>query len=243
MPCLMSNLNDLNYAKGTHAHKRSLFRISHRRRFTYAIKLLDCLPDSRVLDFGSGDGYLLELLSHQLPFDKLTALEPLEYLQKEIKTRFEANPIRIITSTTNLADHSFDRIACLEVLEHLQPVAIEKILGELKRLVASDGTVIISVPIEVGPSALLKYLAARLLTGSNRWYTISDILRATVGLPVARDGDSIFIPHKGFDFRLLKKTIKKNFAIEREVFSPFPILRSSLNSQVIWKLTTGIKNR
>ena len=238
----MSDQNEFEYARGTHAHKRSLFRLSHQRRFSYAVDLLDAQPDSRVLDFGSGDGYLLELLSAKLPHDNLTALEPLEYLQDEIKARFAANPIRIITSTTDLPDHSFDRIACLEVLEHLQPADVATTLGELKRLVTLDGILVISVPIEVGPSALLKYLAARLLTGSDRRHTIREVLRVTVGLSVARDRENKYIPHKGFDFRQLKEQVGENFTIVRELFSPVPLLRSALNAQVIWKLVAGVGN-
>jgi len=238
----MTNHNDLEYARGTHAHKRSLFRLSHRRRFAYAIDLLEALPNSRVLDFGSGDGYLLELLSAKLPNDNLTALEPLAYLQEEIKARFVVNPIRIITTTTDLPDHSFDRIACLEVLEHLQPDDIAKSLRELRRLVTQDGIVVISVPIEIGPSALLKYLAARLLTGSDRRHTIREVLKVTVGLPVARDRENEYIPHKGFDFRPLRDQVRRDFTIEREIFSPVPFLRGTLNAQVLWKLVTGVRN-
>jgi 2-polyprenyl-3-methyl-5-hydroxy-6-metoxy-1,4-benzoquinol methylase len=232
----MANHNDLEYARGTHSHKRSLFRLSHRRRFGYAVELLDWRPDCRVLDFGSGDGYLLELLSAKSPYDRLTALEPLAYLQEEIKARFAANPIKIITSTTNLPDYSFDRIACLEVLEHLQPDDVAKTLGELRRLVTPDGIVVISIPIEIGPSALMKYLAARLLTGSDRRHTFREVLEVTFGLPVARDREAKFIPHKGFNFRRLKEQVEEHFTIEREMFSPVPILRSTLNAQVIWKL-------
>ena len=237
----MTDHNDLEYARGTHAHKRSLFRLSHQRRFRYAVDLLDTQSDSRVLDFGSGDGYLLELLSAKLPHGNLTALEPLEYLQEEIRARFAAKPIRIVTSTTDLPDHSFDRIACLEVLEHLQPDDVAKTLLELKRLLTPDGIVVISVPIEIGPAALLKYLAARLLTGSDRRHTLREVLRETVGLPVTRDRENKFIPHKGFNFRLLKEQIEGHFAIRRELFSPVPILRSALNAQVIWKLVTDVQ--
>jgi 2-polyprenyl-3-methyl-5-hydroxy-6-metoxy-1,4-benzoquinol methylase len=238
----MTDHNDLEYARGTHAHQRSLFRLSHRRRFNYAIELLDWRQDCRVLDFGTGDGYLLELLSAKAPYDSLTALEPLAYLQEEIKARFVANPIRIITSTTDLPDHSFDRIACLEVLEHLQPDDVAKTLTELRRLVTPDGVVVISVPIEIGPSALLKYLAARLLTGSDRRHTFREVLRVTFGLPVARDQENKFIPHKGFDFRRLKEQVVSHFTIERELFSPVPTLRGALNAQVIWKLIHGARN-
>jgi 2-polyprenyl-3-methyl-5-hydroxy-6-metoxy-1,4-benzoquinol methylase len=238
----MTNRNDLEYARGTHAHHRSLFRFSHRRRFHYAIKLLDQRPDCRMLDFGSGDGYLLELLAAKLPYNNLTALEPLAYLQEEIKARFVANPIKIITSTTHLPDHSFDRIACLEVLEHLQPDDVAETLGELGRLLKPDGIIVISVPIEIGPSALLKYLAARLLTGSDRRHTFREVLKETFGLPVARDRENSFIPHKGFDFRRLKEQVESHFTIERELFSPVPILRSTCNAQVIWKLIDGARN-
>ncbi len=235
----MSDREELEYARGTHAHPKWLYRFSHLGRFQRAVELLNCRAGDRMLDYGSGDGYLLELLSARVPSADLTALEPLPYLQEEIKSRFSTAPLSILVSTTDLADRSFDRIACLEVLEHLQPDDVAHALQELGRLLADDGVLVISVPIEVGPSALLKWIASLLLTGSDRRFTFSEIVKATFGLPLMRDTENRFIPHKGFDFRRLRAQISERFIIEREVFSPVPFLRSALNAQVIWRLAGG----
>jgi hypothetical protein len=45
-----------------------------------------------------------------------------------------------------------------------------------------------------------------------------------------------FLPHKGFDFRDLRRELRKSFRIRREVFSPMPMMRGALNAQVLWLL-------
>ncbi len=228
--------NSDEYARGTHAHNRSAFRFSHQRRFVHALRLLEARPDTRILDYGSGDAFLLDLLSAKVPLAKLVALEPLEYLRAQIEARFAERPIQILTATKQLPDHCFDRIACLEVLEHLQDEHVLSTLAELRRLLTPDGIVVVSVPIEIGAPALIKYGLARLLTGSDRRHTWREVLRATFGLPVPRNQVDAFIPHKGFDYRKLRDILNRYFDIEREVFSPIPCLRGLLNAQALWRL-------
>ncbi len=233
----MTSQNIDEYARGTHAHRRSAFRFSHQRRFVHALRLLEARPDCRILDYGAGDAFLLELLSTDIPHANLVALEPIEYLRTQIEARFAERPIQILTSTQQLPDCCVERIACLEVLEHLQDNHVLSTLAELRRLLTADGIIVISVPIEIGAPALIKYGLSRLLTGSDRRHTWREVLRATFGLPVPRNEVDAFIPHKGFDYRKLRVTLSQEFVIEREVFSPLPWLRGLLNAQVLWRLT------
>lgn len=224
-----------DYAAGTHAHKRRLFRFSHLSRFAIARDLLAAGPDSRVLDYGAGDGYLMELLQPGVPAENLVAVEPMDFLQAQLRLRF-GERIRIVDSSLGLGAGSFDRIACLEVLEHLQPTAVRATIDDLLRLLAPDGILVISVPIEIGPTALFKYIAAVVLTRMDRRYTLRELVRATMGLPVRRDPTMVFLPHKGFDFRRMRETLQEHFAIERQVFSPVSWLGGVLNAQVVWRM-------
>jgi SAM-dependent methyltransferase len=223
-----------DYAAGTHAHRRRLFRFSHLRRFSIARDFLDARPESRVLDYGSGDGYLLGLLLERVPIENLTALEPIDFLQEQLKRRF-GDRIRIVSSASDLPTGSFDRVACLEVLEHLQPDVVGETLSELERLLAPDGILVVSVPIEVGPTALFKYVAAVALTRMDRRYSIPELARATLGFAVPRDPTMKFLPHKGFDFREMRRLLEQRFRMERELFSPVSWLGSALNAQVVWR--------
>lgn len=225
-----------SYGEGTHSERRRLIRFSHRRRFNYAVELLNAEPDSRVLDFGSGDGYLLERLLPRVHPENMVAFEPLDYLQVQIRERLAGVPVRLVSAPDDLTGLQFDRIACLEVLEHLQPETIRQTLGTLEKLLASDGILVISVPVEIGPTAVFKYLAEMILRRSNRHSSISEVIKAAFYRKLERDTNSSFIPHKGFDYRKLRAEISGRFRIERELFSPLPFFKGILNSQVLWQL-------
>jgi SAM-dependent methyltransferase len=224
-----------DYAAGTHEHKRKLFRFSHMRRFEIARDLLEAGANSVVLDYGAGDGFLLELLLPAIPAENLTALESVDFLCQQIRQRF-GERIRIVGSADELPEASFDRIACLEVLEHLQPDRVQAAIADLDRLLAPDGVLVVSVPIEVGPTALFKYVAAVVLTRMDRRYRPREIISATLGRPVRRDPTMKFLPHKGFDYRRMRALLQRHFSLEREAFSPVSWLRGALNAQVVWRL-------
>jgi len=224
------------YAGATHEHSRRLFRFSHLRRYELALRLLDAGPDLRILDYGTGDGYLIGRLLPLVPEENLTALEPLDFLQQQFRERFSSTGVLLVDSPDQLPSGGYERISCLEVLEHLRPPDLAQALDQLSRLLAPGGILLVSVPLETGLSALAKYLAARILTRMDRWYTFGEVLRATVGLPVPRDGEGSFLSHKGFDHREVKRELLARFRLEREVFSPFAWSRGFLNAQVFWRL-------
>ncbi|MBM3286963.1 MAG: class I SAM-dependent methyltransferase [Candidatus Eisenbacteria bacterium] len=224
-----------DYAGATHRHRRRLFRFSHGRRFEIARELLSIEEGSRFLDYGAGDGHLIRILA---PFPRdaaLTAFEPLDFLRQQLQRDLADLSFNLVSSTSDLPPAHFDRIACLEVLEHLQPEVLESALRDLQRLLAPDGILVVSVPLEVGFSALCKYAAAMILTGKDRSCTLGEVLRTTLGLPVARDPTLALLPHKGFDHRRLRRAIAGSFRIERQIHSPLPWLGSVLNGQVLWR--------
>jgi cyclopropane fatty-acyl-phospholipid synthase-like methyltransferase len=211
-------------------------RFVHRRRFRQALKLLEAEPTSRVLDFGSGDGFLLAQLLPHVTSGRLVAFEPLEELRKPMTERFARTAIEVTGDRRDLAGQKFDRIACLEVLEHLQPRDLDGALQTLWDGLDRDGILVVSVPVEIGPSVLFKYAAERMITGSDRHYSVWEVLRASVGGHVPRDPDVDFLPHKGFDHRTLRRVIAERFQIERQQYAPLPLVRGAFNSQVLWRL-------
>jgi 2-polyprenyl-3-methyl-5-hydroxy-6-metoxy-1,4-benzoquinol methylase len=224
------------YATGTHGHPRRLFRFSHLRRFDLAVRLLEVDPGSRVLDFGSGDGYLVERLLPLVPPEKLVALEPMPFLQEQFRKRLGASGVSLVERAEDLPSGGFDRIACLEVLEHLREPDVTSTCDRLEGLLAPGGVLVISVPLEIGPSALAKYAAARVLTRMDRWYTLAEVLQAAAGRSVPRDAEGSFLSHRGYDHRKTRRELERRFVLEREVFSPLPWLRGVLNAQVFWRL-------
>ncbi len=225
-----------DYAAGTHRHRRRLFRFSHLRRFRIAGELLAVEAGSRLLDYGSGSGYLLQLLLPQVAAERMTALEPIDFLRTQIRERLDGAPVRLVESPGELPDGSFDRIACLEVLEHLQPHDVRGVIVALDRLLAPDGILVVSVPIEIGPTVLVKFAAAVVLTRMDRRYTLPELVHAALGRRVRRDPTMRFLPHKGFDYREMRRLLQERFVIDREVYSPVPWLGGLLNAQILWRM-------
>jgi SAM-dependent methyltransferase len=145
-------------------------------------------------------------------------------------------------------DHAgrWDVVTCMEVLEHCLPDERRRVIAELSRLVARDGLVVISAPIEVGPSILGKQFF-RAVAGLRRLgdyehrerYTPAELLRSTMGARVARvvferrgpDGIYRYYGHKGFDYRDLEREVRAVFPDVRRLFTPVGVLGPVLNSQ------------
>lgn len=104
-------------------------------KMDYVRRYLDALADgTRVLDAGCGEGVLVEAYAGRLAIE---GVDP----------NF-SSPLVKAGSLLALpyAGASFDRVLCLDVLEHLtwaeQPVA----LAELRRVLRPDGELLLSVP-------------------------------------------------------------------------------------------------
>jgi hypothetical protein len=125
------------------------------------------------------------------------------------------------------------------------------VLDQIRDVTAPGGTVVISVPIEIGPTLAAKQAARGLVAlgglkeySSRERYAAGELLRmvfAGPATPFAREEyvgadsggrASRYTGHKGFNWRKLERAIGARFPIERRLFSPMPLLGSLLNSQV-----------
>jgi hypothetical protein len=138
-------------------------------------------------------------------------------------------------------------VTCMEVLEHCLEAERRRILDELGRLCAANGAIVISVPIETGPSLVGKqfFRAIAGLRGFGDYahrerYSPVEMLRAAAGFEVPRvvyeghgaTGPFAYYGHKGFEWRDVEREIAERLTIERRTFSPLPRAGSLLNSQV-----------
>ena len=145
-------------------------------------------------------------------------------------------------------DHTgaWDVVTCMEVLEHCLEPERRRIIGELGRLCAPGGIVVVSVPIETGPSLLGKqfFRAVAGLRGLGDYahrerYSPLEMLRGLAGLDVPRvvyqghgaTGTFAYYGHKGFEWRDVQREIADRLVIERRTFSPLPWAGATLNSQ------------
>src|SRR4029077_12037481 len=107
----------------------------------------------------------------------------------------------------------WDVVTCMEVLEHCVEAERLRVLDELAHLVAPGGLVVISVPIEIGPSLagkqFFRALAAWRGLGDyehRERYSPAEMIRSVFGAPVPRvrvevdgpEGRYAYYGHKGF---------------------------------------------
>jgi hypothetical protein len=125
------------------------------------------------------------------------------------------------------------------------------VLERIRDVTAPGGTLIVSVPIEIGFPLVAKQSARALVAmrglqeySTRERYRLSELGRmvfagAATAFPreeyVGSSGDgrtTRFTGHKGFNWRALQQVIAARFEIERRLFSPMPFFGSLLNSQV-----------
>lgn len=242
-----------HYARKQIFSRNRIVGWSHRRRFAVARELVHHQAGGALLDYGCGDGTFIAL-SHDLFRMSLGAdVDPGQV--RDCAERFAPiTDVRFATTDALRApdhDDSYDAVVCMEVLEHcpsdVQPVVLE----DLARLSRPGGTVVISVPIEVGPTLAVKQLvrAAAAASGLSEYagrerYRPSEFLRmvladerAEIERPawtgIAAGGVPFrFHGHKGFNWRRLERLIARVFTIERRDYSPVRATGAFLNSQV-----------
>lgn len=221
--------------------KNLLARFAHRTRGKVALSYVHLHSESKVLDFGCGDGDFLSHLSADSGSSKLVGFEPYMEPNKGVSA---LNIFRNWDEITAYCDMNglFDTVTCFEVMEHFskerQIEAIDKILKVLK----ADGDFIISVPIEKGLPVIPKNLRRIALhyKGSEEIYTLKNIACSLFGiksqsLDRLRKGED-YLSHMGFYFTDLEDLLREKFIISKLSYSPFPKLPYFLNSQVFYQL-------
>ncbi len=230
---------------------------SHGSRFRLAGRLASAAgAGGRLLDVGCGDGTFIAL-THGAFVDVVGSDIDATQLA-ECRRRFAQLGGITFVHTSDLLAHAhagaYDVVTCMEVLEHCVEAERVNVLQMLHRLVSATGRVIISVPIEVGPSLLGKQLFRAIAAwrghGDYRHretYSPRELIAAALARPrLARaeygvdtpSGRMRYCGHKGFDWRILEREIAQRFTIEERRFTPLPPLGPLLNSQV-WFVCRG----
>lgn len=91
-------------------------------------------PQTRVLDAGCGEGILVEEFSNRLAIE---GVDP-NYASTHVR--------RGSLLELPYPDGSFDRVLCLDVLEHLTYEEQPRALDELRRVLTANGELLVSVP-------------------------------------------------------------------------------------------------
>jgi 2-polyprenyl-3-methyl-5-hydroxy-6-metoxy-1,4-benzoquinol methylase len=222
---------------------------SHRARFEMGRSLVQRFAGGQLLDYGCGDGTFIKRVYDLFPDAVGADLAADQIL--DCRRRFAAFPslsfLTIEELLTDIGEKRFDVVTCMETLEHCLPAAVEEVLDNISRLMRREATLIISVPIEVGPPLIVKQTMRRFAGwrnwGDYKWteqYSRAELLKMTFATastnivrPIYGTQDSgHFHGHKGFNWRALEQRLMRQFTIRRKLFSPLNYLGGLFNSQV-----------
>lgn len=182
-----------------------------------------CAHGATVLDFGAGPGLFLHRLGAARPDLTLIGFDP--YMAPQFPEIHYAQRLdRIEPGSVNL-------FTAFEVCEHLYHNELETLFEELARVMAPDGTILISVPIMYGFAVVPKVLNWKWRDRTAQTgYALGELLRSAVGKPVCRP-ENLRVTHKGFDFRELRAMLDGRFALAQVYHSPLRWLPWWLSSQ------------
>jgi len=238
-----------DYARKQIYSPSGLVRWSHGSRFEVARALIAPRAGGRLLDYGCGDGTFVAMA--HADFTETVGLDVDRGQVDEARERLGRLPgVRFAPTSAPCPGSEplvpFDVVTCMEVLEHCLEDERRRVIGELKRLVSPGGLVVVSVPIEIGPSLagkqLGRFLAARRGLGDYQYrerYSPLAFTRACLGLPTPRvvlegggpEGPYRYYGHKGFDYRDVGRELTAHFTIAQRLYSPMRLLGPFLNSQ------------
>ncbi|MBK1988956.1 class I SAM-dependent methyltransferase [Sphaerospermopsis aphanizomenoides BCCUSP55] len=239
-----------HYAKKQILCSNQIIAWSHSSRFQTTKKLLEIYvgSNSKLLDYGCGDGTFLQIVSHLVSEAVGTDIAEGQIYNCQQRfsgeTKIKFSHIKELSSQQSVS--YFDTAVCMEVLEHCLAEQVEKIIKDLNRLVKPEGIIIISVPIEIGLSLLIKQITRRIAgylrqgeyDKSIEPYSLTELLQmifatksSSIKRPVYGD-ESPYHGHKGFNWRLLREELSKTYKIEHTCFSPLGWLGGFFSSQV-----------
>jgi SAM-dependent methyltransferase len=243
-------LREGHYAAKQIFCKDRLIAWSHRRRFEVGLRLAERFAGKRLLDYGCGDGTFLALLAGGQHRPASAVGAELDDAQvDDCRRRLSHLPsvsfVKIASLDAPQYDEAFDGVVCMEVLEHV--VAVDAVIDRLARVLAPNGALVVSVPVETGVPLLLKQMARRVAgwrgigdyPGTSP-YTIREYVSSVfagstphIARPIYNVGGEMpFHDHKGFNWRALRDRLARRFVIEDVVASPLPLLGPNLATQV-----------
>lgn len=221
-----------DYAEQTHSSPYWIVRYPHQKRFRYCVDTVMRFSPESILDYGGGDGYfVLELLRRAAsPPRRVVVYEPLgemaDRAEKQLAKLSNRLNVTVVRDRSKLAHQTFDAITCLGVLEHAPVTERYAFYDTVDHTLAPAGRCVIDVPVEVGPSLVIKHFGRRLLKGRAPEVSPHELFRRA-------GGGTVFDParfdpttnewihfHSGFDYRILAQELANRFELLCSFGSP-----------------------
>ena len=202
--------------------------ILHRIRLRRIIKTIRTLPppkNGRFADFGCSNGFLFEAMLKSIPELSSMTLFGFDHSEEllEVGRLKDIDSAEFRCIDLNLPPREprelFDLVTCFETLEH-----VGSTINALNTLIAScesGGTIVLSLPNEIGIPGLMKYLGRKVLRRHaygdffNNHGELLYFWHLLAGKPIdifrtpASEG---WGPHLGFDWRLIDSYLRRNTA-------------------------------
>ncbi len=116
----------------------------NRKRIEHCLTLAGDMTDMRILDAGTGDGYMLREI-------KCRELWGIDIAEKRLKRAAQKAPHAILRQDdlnhSMLESNSFDGIICADVLEHMRTPS--NAIHEMIRICKPDGFIVLCLPQEI----------------------------------------------------------------------------------------------
>ena len=142
------------YEKQTVDNPNPIARFDHRARMRKSKQLvMPFLTDSvTLLDYGCGQGRFLHELARQVK-DRQPHVSLLGY-DPYLSARFDG--YTVVSDAGAMVAESVDILTSLKVCEHLTEAELQSFVDFAVRVLAPQGRLLVTVPIEIGPVVLLQ---------------------------------------------------------------------------------------
>jgi SAM-dependent methyltransferase len=224
---------EVPYERQTFDHPNPVARFAHRARFTRSkeIALSLIAADGVVVDYGCGQGRFLNELSSALTTMHPRVVPQLFGYDPYMAAKFDG--YEVVADPNEITAESVQLLTCLETCEHLDEAEMRAFVEFAREKVSPGGTVLITVPIMIGPAIILKEMSRAILFRRRPDVRFKDLLLAAFFGVVPPRAKDIKGSHRGYDWRRTYRDIGAVFRAESLEFSPFPLIGWYGNSQAL----------
>lgn len=225
-----------HYARKQLFCRSTIIAWSHKSRFRLARRLVEPYAGRRLLDYGCGDGTFLAEVHDLFPTAVGADIDLNQALDCQTRFADVSGLSFVLTNDLAGAAHAgaYRVVTCMEVLEHCVDQDRDQLLVALGRLVSPAGVLVISVPIEIGPTLIGKQIVRTLAgwrgLGDYKYderYTTYELFRmvfagerTAIARTLYSNGNgSGFHAHKGFNWRTLRMRLREHFNVRQVRFS------------------------